>query len=70
MPEAAIRRTHNAMAKRQKDTQYNGQKTEGHTIQWPKDRRTHNTMAQRKRTKRQTIVKKILREFIKIQLAC
>jgi hypothetical protein len=34
------------MAKRQKDRQYNGQKTEGQTIQWPKDR-TDNTMAKR-----------------------
>ena len=38
------------MSKRQKDRQYNGQKTERQTIQWPKDRRTDNTM-----TKRQTI---------------
>jgi hypothetical protein len=26
------------MAKRQKDRQYNGQKTEGQTIQWPKEK--------------------------------
>jgi hypothetical protein len=32
--------TENTMAKRQKDRQYNGQKTEGQTTQWPKDRRT------------------------------
>ena len=31
------------MAKRQKDRQHNGQKTEGQTTQWPKDRRTDNT---------------------------
>ena len=37
------------MAKRQKDIQYNGQKTEGHTIQWPKDRRTYNTMVKRQK---------------------
>jgi hypothetical protein len=35
------------MAKRQ-DRQYNGQKTEGQTIQWPKDR-TDNTMAKRQK---------------------
>jgi hypothetical protein len=40
------------MAKRQKDRQHNGQKTEGQTTQWPKDRRTDNTMA--KRTEGQT----------------
>ena len=38
------------MAKRQKNRQYNGQKTEEQTIQWPKDRRTDNIMAKRKRT--------------------
>jgi hypothetical protein len=37
------------MAKRQKNRQYNGQKTEGQTIQWPKDRRTDNTMAKRQK---------------------
>jgi len=26
------------MAKRQKERQYNGQKTEGKTIQWPKEK--------------------------------
>jgi hypothetical protein len=36
------------MAKRQKNRQHNGQKTEGQTTQWPKDRRTDNTMAKRK----------------------
>jgi hypothetical protein len=39
------------MAKRQKNRQHNGQKTEEHTTQWPKDRRTHNTMAKRKTQK-------------------
>jgi hypothetical protein len=39
------------MAKRQKNRQHNGQKTEEQTTQWPKDRRTDNTMAKRKRTK-------------------
>jgi hypothetical protein len=37
------------MAKRQKNRQYNGQKTEEQTIQWPKDRRTDNTMAKRQK---------------------
>jgi hypothetical protein len=32
------------VAKRQKNRQYSGQKTEGQTIQWPKDRRTDNTI--------------------------
>ena len=41
------------MAKRQKDRQHNGQKTEEQTTQWPKDRRTDNTMAKRKSTKGQ-----------------
>ena len=43
--------TDDTMDKRQKDRQHNGQKTEGQTTQWPKDRRTDNTMAKRKRTK-------------------
>ena len=47
------------MAKRQKDRQHNGQKTEGQTTQWPKDRRTDNTMAKRKRTRRQNTTQKI-----------
>jgi mannitol-specific phosphotransferase system IIBC component len=34
------RRTDKAMAKRQKNRQSNGQKTEEQTKQWPKDRRT------------------------------
>jgi hypothetical protein len=37
------------MVKRQKDIQYNGQKTEGHTIQWSKDRRIYNTMVKRQK---------------------
>jgi hypothetical protein len=40
------------MAKRQKDRQDNGQKTEGQTRQWPKDRRTDKTMAKRQKDKR------------------
>jgi hypothetical protein len=38
------------MAKRQKERQHNGQKTEGKTTQWPKDRRKDNTMAKSKMT--------------------
>jgi hypothetical protein len=40
------------MAKRQKNRQHNGQKTEVQTTQWPKDRSTDNTMAKRKKDKR------------------
>ena len=47
--ESVNRTTSNTMAKRQKDRQHNGQKTEGQTTQWPKDRRTDNTMAKRKK---------------------
>jgi hypothetical protein len=49
------------MAKRQKNRQHNGQKTEeqttqwpkeeGQTTQWPKDRRTDNTMAKRQKNR-------------------
>ena len=56
--EASNGRTDNTLAKRQKDRQYIGQKTEGQTIHWPKDRRTDNTLAKRKRTKGQTIIYK------------
>ena len=63
------RRTSNTMAKRQKDRQYNGQKTEGQTIQWPKDRRTDHTMAKIKRTKRKvlTIIYKALHRKLKLE---
>jgi hypothetical protein len=37
------------MAKRQKDRQHYGQKTEGQTTLWPKDRRTDKTKAKRKK---------------------
>ena len=37
------------MVKRQKDRQHNGQKTEGQTTQWSKDRRTDNTMVKRQK---------------------
>ena len=39
------------MAKRQKNRQINGQKTEEQTNQWPKDRRTDNTMAKRQKNR-------------------
>jgi hypothetical protein len=39
------------MAKRQKNRQHNGQKTEEQTTQWPKDRRTENTMAKRQKNR-------------------
>ena len=35
--------------KSKKDRQDNGQKTEGQTRQWPKDRRTDKTMAKRQK---------------------
>jgi hypothetical protein len=47
--EAVIGKTDNAMAKRQKDRQRNGQKTERQTTQWPKDRKTDNAMAKREK---------------------
>ena len=37
------------MTKRQKGRQYNDQKTEGQTIQWPKDRRADHTMTKRQK---------------------
>jgi hypothetical protein len=46
------------MAKRQKDRQHNGQKTEGQTTQWPKDRRTDNTMAKRQKDRQHNGQKK------------
>ena len=47
------------MAKRQKDRQHNGQKTDNtmakrQTTQWPKDRKTDNTMAKRKTDKQRS----------------
>jgi hypothetical protein len=39
------------MAKRQKNRQHNGQKTEEQTTQWPKDRRTDNTMTKKKKNR-------------------
>ena len=39
------------MAKRQKNKQHNGQKTEEQTSQWPKDRRTDNTMVKRQKNR-------------------
>jgi hypothetical protein len=46
------------MDKRQKDRQHNGQKTEGQTTQWPKDRRTDNTMAKRQKDRQHNGQKK------------
>ena len=56
------------MAKRQKNRQHNGQKTEeqttqwpkeeGQTTQWPKDRRTDNTMAKRQKNRQHNGQKK------------
>jgi hypothetical protein len=46
------------MAKRQKNRQHNGQKTEEQTTQWPKDRRTDNTMATRQKDRQQNGQKK------------
>ena len=39
------------MAKRQKNRQHNGQKTEEQTTQWPKDRRTDNTKVKRQKNR-------------------
>jgi hypothetical protein len=39
------------MAKRQKNRQHNGQKTEEQTNQWPKDRRTDKSMAKRQKNR-------------------
>jgi hypothetical protein len=36
------------MTKRKKNRQYNDQKKEGQTIQWPKERSTGNTMIETK----------------------
>jgi hypothetical protein len=63
------------MAKRQKDSQYNGQKTEGQPIQWPKDRRTANTMTKRQKdsqyngqkTEGQPIIYKTLQRKVKTE---
>jgi hypothetical protein len=45
------------MSKRQKDRQYNVQKTEGQIIQCPKERRTDNTMSKRQKDKEYNIQK-------------
>jgi hypothetical protein len=65
------------MAKRQKNRQHKGQKTEEQTTQWPKDRRTDNTKAkrqknrqhngQKKKYKRQTTIYKTLHKKTKIR---
>jgi hypothetical protein len=46
------------MAKRQKNRQHNGQKTEEQTTQWPKDRRTDNTVAKRQKNRQHNGQKK------------
>jgi hypothetical protein len=46
------------MARRQKNRQHNGQKTEEQTTQWPKDRRTDNTMAKRQKNRQHNGQKK------------
>jgi hypothetical protein len=63
------------MAKRQENRQYNGQKTEEQTIQWPKDRRTDNTMAKRQKNRQyngekkkgRTTIYKTLHRKLKIE---
>ena len=49
MQWAKEKRTDNAMGKRKKDRQYNGQKKKGQTIQWAKEKRTDNAMGKRKK---------------------
>ena len=44
--------------KSKKNRQYNGQRTEEQTIQWPKDRRTDNTMAKRQKNRQHNGQKK------------
>jgi hypothetical protein len=51
------------MAKRQKNRQHNGQKTEEQTTQWTKDRRTDNTMAKRQKN-RQHILSIVFSVFL------
>ena len=46
------------MAKRQKNRQHNGQKTEEQTTQWSKDRRTDNTMVKRQKNRQHNGQKK------------
>ena len=52
--ESVNRRTGNIMAKRQKNRQHNGQKTEEQATLWPKDRRTGNIMAQMRKDKQRS----------------
>ena len=60
--------------RKSKDRQYNGQKTEGQTIQWPKDRRTDHTMAKRQKDRQyngQVFVAQIgTAVYILIYLSC
>jgi hypothetical protein len=57
------------MAKRQKNRQHNGQKTEEQTTQWPKDRRTDNTMAKRQKNRQHNGQKKKYKKTKKIYKA-
>ena len=54
------RRTDNTMAKRQKDRQHNGQKTEGQTTQWPKEKGEEGQTTQWPKEKEQTTIYKSL----------
>jgi hypothetical protein len=47
--DVSRRRTDNTIAKEKKERQYNSQREEGQTIQWPKRRRTDNTIAKEKK---------------------
>jgi hypothetical protein len=58
-------RTDNAMVKRNKDSQYNGQKKQGQKIQWPEETRTDNTMVKRNKDSQYNDQKK--HNFITIQ---
>jgi hypothetical protein len=46
------------MAKRQKNRQHSGKKTEEQTTQWQKDRRTDNTVAKRQKNRQHSGKKK------------
>ena len=48
--EASNGRTDNTLAKRQKDRQYIGQKTEGQTIHWPKEKEQKDKQSSTKQT--------------------
>jgi beta-lactamase regulating signal transducer with metallopeptidase domain len=64
------------MAKRQKNRQHNGQKTEEQTTQWSKDRRIDNTMVKRQKNRQHNGQKKkykrtkttIYKKYIKLKI--